>query len=327
MDDTVALSTLLQTHDNAAVDALAIPTNIGDAYLLEHNELFRNVRRCSSRLQIRFSADYNNDWKTYDAFPLLSLWLVLRTRTIPFRDNVTALRALVDRNPAISLSARFLTSALKHNYLLHETTHCIAHELITPTTISVVAPLTPQRRAVLRGYVGEAAAIAAEAIAIAIASSPIQLMFLEVNTYFRRHVRRDALVRRCIDCIGLTRTYELLMYAFLFANLLQERDLMARADRVYRLVTEHVPPARDRSWVRELLSHAGRLDHQFREETSFAYCSLMGSTRALIELRRLSAMRLCQTNESLRNALRRLAEEVAGGATAYPEAASAASRH
>jgi len=57
----------------------------------------------------------------------LSIPFLIEERLVPFTDNDTVLRQVVDREPSLSLSRSCLQRTLTQNNLQHETGHVLAH--------------------------------------------------------------------------------------------------------------------------------------------------------------------------------------------------------
>src|SRR4051812_29525325 len=84
------LSAMLQLQKDS-VHPLCLPLNFGDSYLMQNNQIFRNVRIKTCGLGFSFS---DKPDANYLSFPMGQLENILKRKIIPYTDNVTALESL-----------------------------------------------------------------------------------------------------------------------------------------------------------------------------------------------------------------------------------------
>ena len=81
---------------------------------------FSNIRQISLSFGYKFKINEKPLCKNYRVLPLLSLQDILRTRTIPYIDNVSLLHSIVENQSEFSFAPGFLLANLKRNFILHE---------------------------------------------------------------------------------------------------------------------------------------------------------------------------------------------------------------
>src|ERR1051326_6936606 len=111
-------------------EAQALPDILGDRYLYSRNKIFKAIRDSVLNFGYKFSKEHTQQWIDYQVFPLLSLQGFFDSKVIPYIDNGLCAALLVRKIPTIALEPKFLLDSMKKNYLLHESTHCVAHEFL-----------------------------------------------------------------------------------------------------------------------------------------------------------------------------------------------------
>ena len=122
--EALLLDELLRAHD-AAGHELALDDDLGDAFLLRENPMYRNVRVRLRALGYRLSAQPPF---AAHVLPLLSLHDIYRSRVVPYRANVDALRALERECPRVFDIEALRSAGLEPNPIVHESAHCLARE-------------------------------------------------------------------------------------------------------------------------------------------------------------------------------------------------------
>src|SRR6185295_469409 len=100
------------------------PKNLGDGFLYRYNPIYRAVRDEFLRLGYRLS---RHDRIFYGQLKLLALPSILKTKTLPVHDNVTALKHYDALYPNRILMSDVFIIPLQKNFLLHEQAHCVIH--------------------------------------------------------------------------------------------------------------------------------------------------------------------------------------------------------
>ena len=112
---------LLELHSQN-LDENALIQNLGDAYLLKHNSIFRNVRLGALTAGYSYCSEPSDD---FQAFPFSQLESILQKKSIPFFKNVGVLEKLTCK-----LKDQFfwddVSDSLKRNYVFHESCHAVA---------------------------------------------------------------------------------------------------------------------------------------------------------------------------------------------------------
>lgn len=127
--NSVPLELLLRI-DNHFPSANALACVLGDRYLYAGSEIFARIRNTVLKDGYSFVERESPLWHDYLAFPLLSLHDIIGQKAIPYFENVSVIRRTVDRQNSIEFPLRFLLSTLKKNYVLHESSHCVAYRLL-----------------------------------------------------------------------------------------------------------------------------------------------------------------------------------------------------
>src|SRR5688572_3145399 len=217
-DAGVLLSTLLELHDEA-VWPEGIARSLGDTLLCQRSAIHRSVRKRLLSHGYAIS-DVSNDTKTlYDCLPLIALESMLAQRVIPYRDNVTALREVVARQPELQLPVPFLVQELSKNYLLHESCHCLAHDVLFGQDCLRDWARDEPVEFVLRMTLAEAFAVGTEFMAAA-QREPAVALFGALSSYTCFSESHRALVARAMDQLGWRGTLEAAVYGSLLAQLL-----------------------------------------------------------------------------------------------------------
>lgn len=276
----------------------ALRDSLGDGFLMEHNPVYRSLREAAVRAGLKFSSRRFHD---YDVLPLTQLPRILKSRVIPYRDNVRPLREVERRAPGVFDWDQI--PKLRPNHLFHESAHGVARSITKPLLARTAA--RDQRDHALQLLLEESFANAAESIANAYASTPMHNEFLYKNSYImEKPVTRDKL-RRALERNPFELVFRTLILSFLHANLVRTED-----------------PGRAWASVRSLLAggHAASLRPVFRigfdldpRFTLFtnAFClRLEGIETELLELVDFDFVRVLREREPFARALDQLARAI-----------------
>jgi hypothetical protein len=151
--------------------------------------------------------------------PLFALEAMLINRVIPAKDNVAALRQVVSTRPNATLPLPLLVGELTKNYLLHESCHCLAHDLLFGNDSLRHWARTDPTEFVLRMSLAEAFAVGAEFMAAALAD-PTVALFGALSSYARFSDARRALVATSVEHLGWTGTLQAAVYVSFLAQLI-----------------------------------------------------------------------------------------------------------
>ncbi len=276
------LKKILAIHCESRAQS-ALSGNLGDAYLLKENPIYRRVRALALQNGYRFQATRFHD---YDAFALTQLPRILKTKRIPYCDNVRCLKEVEAAAPGVFLWSEL--PPLRANYLLHESAHGVARSL--RLKFKIKRKLSKDRELVLQVLLEEAFANACESMANVFCESALDDEFLFKNSYIMEKAPARKALTECIELIGYEETFKLSFLSFLFSNFLKTNDAFDLFDRVLLIVLDH-----DQTRIKSLkkkqiaiVKQAFRvgleLDPQFTIFTNGFCLRLMGIKKDLFDL-------------------------------------------
>src|SRR6187401_1721996 len=166
------LAGLLQSH-HRHLGPGCLSRNLGDGCLYAKNPFFRRVRDAALDRGYGFT---RTDPDGYFGFPLVGLDTVLESRSIPYRDNVTALERLEAARPGFFTLADLDVNRPVPNYVLHEAAHAVAYHESFDRSRSVAETFAEPDNLLLV-LMGEAFAMTAEYLAACSVTGPLQRWF------------------------------------------------------------------------------------------------------------------------------------------------------
>ena len=233
------LKDILDAHKKHQVRN-ALKLNLGDAYLLKTNTIFRNIRNAALELGYRFTEKRFFD---YDVLPLTQLPKILKTKTIPYCDNVTCLKE-IDRLAPDAFEWQEVPP-LKANYVLHESAHGVARELRLIYFKKEKAPkkavLSATQTLVMQALVEESFSNAVECMANLYSASRLEDELFFKNAYINEKAPARAALKKAVDLIGFEAAFRFIVLAFLHANFLKNNVALESFDRILNIVFIHNP--------------------------------------------------------------------------------------
>lgn len=264
----VPLGWLAELDDIPAANALA--DGVGDRYLYRHCPVFRSIRDAVLDLGFRFSSADTFLWRDYLSFPLMSLKRILANKTIPYVDNGTTFRRLIQEYPGVRLPPGFVTGNLKANHAFHESAHCVAHAILQTKRFG----MRPARAcAAVDAVFAESFANTVEALGTIFTHMPLSdHVFYPLNSYVAQNKRMQDVLVRAAE-LGAERRFTLLFLSYFKANLTTDKP----TDRQFEQIAEAGECTfGEYALVRELTGIAFGLNQEFRESTNPAYFDLLG---------------------------------------------------
>ncbi len=260
------LSEVLTAHDLSS-HPHALPHNLGDAFLLNHNPVIATIRALAIEAKFKF---VSTRWSQYDALPLVELPRVLKKRTIPYTDNVGVLRELEKLNPNFHQFKKL--PPLKMNPIFHESAHAVAHVLSgLGVSHQRLKTLKEERFFALKVLLQESFANATESFANVYSDTELHNEFFYLNSYvIEKTVHRVAIVK-LVQAIGKESAFQVLMLSFLHANFLKIDQVDASLKRVLSFLDLEGIKSRDKALVKKVFLIGLNLDPEFTEETN-AFC-------------------------------------------------------
>lgn len=131
----IPLTQLIEINEKNLNHENILKDNLFDSVLYNQNKVFRNIRNRTCELGYNFNQKPDGLWMQYRAFPLLSLTSIFKHKTIPYSNNVSYLKDIVNNGINFEVDLAFLTTAMVRNPLFHESGHCIADSLLFNTNL------------------------------------------------------------------------------------------------------------------------------------------------------------------------------------------------
>lgn len=250
---------------------------VGDQYLYARNRVFKRIRDYALACGISYMRSGSSLWHDYQVCPLFCLNVMLEEKSVPIVDNESSMKRLLERaGPSFAVTGKFLTKVLRRNYLLHESSHYIAHCLTSVAAPSKDADQACQSRySIAAALVGEAFATVAERIAWSLGDNPAHILLFNLNSYVDHSVADHKLLIECIQEFGESAIARLGMIA-LFLNNLKKRPLTEKECDV--ILNDAFPQLHSEAVVRvrQLINGVFAIAPAFLEETTPAYFRLTG---------------------------------------------------
>jgi hypothetical protein len=241
-----------------------------------------HLRQAALTFGFKLSRRPSTLWNTYQVFPLLCLRQILAERTIPYIDNVTPLRQLLEQRPGIALPERFVLANVRRNFTLHESAHCVAAHVLSGLSDKGAASRPEQQ--VLLSLLGEAFANTSELIGATFARTRHHRLFYLLNSYLEDDASRTVTLRLMLSRYGFSRTVQFVCVSYLFSNLLQDQ-VPSRSIRLWSQRIFGTCSALERGQHERLFRRAFRMSRPFREESTEMHFRLGGQERHLHRLR------------------------------------------
>lgn len=204
------LARLIELHRQDS-NAASLNSNFGDGFLYKNNRIFRNIRKMAVEKGYAFTNEPDLD---YASLPFSQLERILKTKKIPFSDNVSVLEGLARAHP--NLQWEDLSDGLKKNYVFHES----CHGVIRSTEVDI----SPEPAEVaFRMLFEESFANVCELLAVTDAQDDVHRNFYEVNSYTSLFADRSNL-KQAMDQIGEQIVFRFLWLAYLHSNFLATPD-------------------------------------------------------------------------------------------------------
>lgn len=285
----IDIGKLIALHDGHSC-AQALHHSLGDGYLYEHNQVFANVRDVVQARGFVFSHRHTSLWKEYHVLSLLCLQSILDGRVVPYCDNVSPLRSVVSKSANLGFPQsvmRFLLGNLRRNYLLHESAHCIAHDVLQK--IDAPGSQVDKKTLVLDNLFAESFANATETFAASLLHTIPEKFFFNLSSFmsYLPDVKEAAgqLGSKC----GLRGLFKIICFSYVFANLRYEEVTSEMSDLCVSFSLDGAGlDEDDRQPLAVLFENSLKLNEKFREETAAVYFGFLGCYDEFAELYRFN---------------------------------------
>ncbi len=274
---------------------------LGDAYLLEHNSVYRNIKLHA----LEIGCHYQEAWPEYLLLPFHQLGHIVANKIIPYVPARRLLQSVEDKRAnALSIDDMHIPES----YHLHEAAHVIAEEVFAGVEFS-----TPHQK-ILKFIVCESFANAVDAHACALVQDETHYIFMRQNSYMHPEKKSALVLRRLTKALGSKFAFVSTLVCYLHANFLRElipptvlQELVARYAGNGCEWTDKVE--KDFEALRKM---AERLDPQFRVQTTQMFLNLEGFDGDVFEILDFEFMPIFMSQPKFQKAVVQLFEIVAG---------------
>ncbi len=257
-------SEALKLLDAVVSSPRSLPNSIGDQLLYQSNPLFRRVRDLAVRADFKFEL---NGHVEYFASPVMGLDRILSSKTIPYRDNLSAFREFCGVYPNLPLACLSNGHEPRHSHVLHESAHCLGDwHFYTPN-----GDLDLERKAFIAVLV-EAIAQATDLMVNFFANDQLHYWCLVINHNWQlEQDLRENLVH-LVNQYGFRQVFRPIIYFMLFAN--YHRTFIS--DREWKRILSFLGFMKfkndnDEKKLRRFLGSALDMDPLFRYEATRNY--------------------------------------------------------
>lgn len=280
----IDLAKLIALHDGHS----GLPHSLGDGYLYTHNKVFANVRDVVQARGFVFSHRHTSLWREYNVIPLLCLQSILDERVVPYCDNVSPLRSAAARSSSLGLPGsvmRFLLAGnFRHNYLLHESAHCIAYDVLQQVGAHV-----DKKTLVLDNLFAESFANATETFATSLLRTTAEKFFFNLSSFMSYIPTVQEAALRLGTEYGLRGLFKIICFSYLLANLRYEEVTPEMSDLCVSLALDGaVLDEDDKQPLAVVHENSLQLNEKFREETAAVYFAFLGCYDEFIDLCRFN---------------------------------------
>ena len=270
------LKTLLEQHHQNE-HPQQIKKNLGDAYLLQNNCFFNSVRNKVLTLGFIYSNSLNSD---YTVFGMSQLENILKSKTIPYLDNVTLLENLENKNPT-QIVWLHLENNLRPNYVFHESCHAYARSI--SDELNLRTDYSHQKEIlILIALIEESFANTCEFMASANAKDAIHKIFLQMNSYYA-DFENVMTLHKAIETHSEKSIFQMMLFSYLHSNFLTEKISETGFQKILQIAFENSPPkdSQQIKILRSLSKKAFDLNPVFRYSTTEFYLRMTGINQPL----------------------------------------------
>jgi hypothetical protein len=267
------ISKLLELHSN---ELIGLEKSFGDSFLLKQNRIYRNIRTATLNAGFSFTTQNNED---YLALSLTQLENILKSKKIPYFDNVNALVKLEQQHPQVG-SWDDIFENLRRNFHFHESCHAVARNL----QLTAFKDLDDD---ILLRLIEESFANTCELLAVVDAEKTADRIFFEINSYTALFELKE-LIQQLVDALGFEKLFSIVMLSYLHSNHLHnslkeplfKEILMASAAN--NLIENNISLQKK---LNELLKYCFYLDENFRQVATGFYLKLSTKKQAQVNLK------------------------------------------
>lgn len=295
------LTNLLDQHAKFSKAPGALKDSLGDGFLLTHNHIYKAVRTKTMAAGFTFSTKQND---AYRVLPLSQLDQILKTKVIPYFDNVTVLSEIERKIPRQTIWDD-VSDNLKGNSVFHEACHAVARSFAPSleAKLQSEAKLEPMAAKALAMLLEESFANMCELLSIIDAEDQVHRIFLELNSYVymlgdRVHLKKSA------SELGASQLSTFMLLAYLHANFLRDFTDQSFQRSLAIATTGKIPgDAKQIKSLKQLAKIAFELNPRFREVTTRFYLRLNGVDTPIASLKSFDCLKVLETSPSAKKFL------------------------
>lgn len=279
---SMKLGRLLEFHQQQPAN-IGLPKNLGDNFLINNNKLYRSIRTQATQFGFKYTDTIDNK---YLALPLSQLEAVLRTKTIPYVDNVSV---LLDMETQVKHTATWddVTDNLKKNHVFHESCHAIARTI----SDSIFKNGSSPNETILRLLLEESFSNSCELLGIIDADDTAHRIFYELNSFIFMYEDRSQL-KKLVAEAGYPDSIKFLIGCYLFSNFLHEKITESDFTSLLKLLKLQNHSTSVIKTFRSVSKTAFELNPRFRQVTTIFYLRLNGISLTMEGLNKIDFLQL-----------------------------------
>ncbi len=289
---------LLELHRQFK-DPLGLEKNLGDSFLIKNNQIFKSIRYATAESKFSYQSSPNED---FQALPLSQLENILKSKSIPFTNNVQVLEKIVT-NLKDRISWDDISDGYKRNYVFHESCHAVARTLKEKTDQEVMdlSSLHSQRQRCFQLLLEESFANTCELLAVTDAHDQAHKMFFEINSYTFLFESRPFLKAATAE-IGKAETFKFFLLTYLYSNFLKNNLSDKIFDRILKISlgkNNKIPGAKEIKNLKALSKIPFTLDLRFRTTTTGLHLKLSGIDKNISDIFDFDLISYIENNDGL----------------------------
>lgn len=297
------ISRLMEQHQKYQAQGLS--DNFGDGYLVANNRIYRQIREAALAAGYKFSSEQN---KAYEAFPLLQLEPILKTKTVPYSNNIAAFEQMTPVQLDL-ITWEEIEGNLKQNFVFHEGCHSAVRALAEKTLKidSKGDTLEAHRYMALRMLLEESCSNTAELLGVIDANDQVHRLFYELASYVVEFENRTNL-KNAMTEMGSDVVVPFMVLAYLHSNFLRESLAAEDLDVMLAIVTDKTLTTKQVKTLKALSKIAFQLSERFRYQTTSFHLRLAGVKTPIEELFNFNFLHLLKSEPGFRLFLAGFAE-------------------
>ncbi len=292
------IARILELHKQFK-DPQGLEKNLGDSFLLKNNQIFKSIRYASAESKFIYQSSPNED---FQALPLSQLENILKSKSIPYTNNVQVLEKIVTILKD-KISWDDISDGYKRNYVFHESCHAVARTLKEKANQEAVdlSSLNSQRQRCFQLLLEESFANTCELLAVIDVHDQAHKLFFEINSYTFLFERRPFLKAATAN-IGEAETFKFFLLIYLHSNFLRNNLNEKAFDQILKISlgkNNKTLGANEIKNLKALSKIPFTLDLRFRTTTTGLHLKLSGIDKDISELFNFDLINYIANNNDL----------------------------